>query len=275
MDSRQLESDRDGWGLGDPVSGSSLLIDTGPGDFEYATGDPARAIIDPVGTTPATPAARVARPIRVGIVDDHAMVAESLRVLLGGQPDLEVVGIAGTVAGAIALVERFRPHVVLVDYRLPDGDGAAATVEILKRVPETKVVMLSATAGDELLVRAIEAGCSGFLPKERSAIEVVSAVRAAFRGESLIPTEVLAGLLDRIRRVPGDKPGSLTPRELEILRLLAKGVSTEGISSSLFLSEHTVRNHVRNILGKLGAHSKLEAVAMAARDGIVTIGDRA
>ena len=126
MDSRQLESDRGGWDVGDPVSGSSLLIDTGPADFEYATGDPARAIIDPVGTMPATPAARVARPIRVGIVDDHAMVAESLRVLLGGQPDFEIVGIAGTVAGAIALVDRFRPHVVLVDYRLPDGDGAAA-----------------------------------------------------------------------------------------------------------------------------------------------------
>jgi DNA-binding NarL/FixJ family response regulator len=164
--------------------------------------------------------------------------------------------------------------VLLLDYRLPDGDGATAATEILRRWPSTKVVMLSAAGGDELLARSIEAGCSGFLPKDRSGHEVVSAVRAAYRGESLIPTSVLVGLLDRLRRAPQGKAGDLTQREFEVLRLLAKGMSTEGISSLLFLSEHTVRNHVRNILAKLGAHSKLEAVAVAARDGIISLEDR-
>lgn len=212
-----------------------------------------------------------APPVRVGIVDDHAMVADGLKILLSEHADIDVVDTAATVAEALDLVDRFHPDVLLVDYRLPDGDGAAATTEVLRRSPSTRVVMLSAVGGDELLARSIEAGCSGFLPKDRSGEEVVRAVRAAARGESLVPTDVLVGLVDRLKRSPKAKHGDLTPRELEILGMLARGMSTEGISSSLFLSEHTVRNHVRNILGKLGAHSKLEAVAVAARDGIISL----
>ncbi|HXZ82271.1 MAG TPA: response regulator transcription factor [Acidimicrobiales bacterium] len=244
-------------------------------DAEYVNAGPEREIIGFVESPGEAGSPRVAgERIRVGIVDDHAMVAEGLGVLLREERDLEIVGIAATVAEAIELVERRRPHVLLLDYRLPDGDGATAATEILRRWPSTKVVMLSAAGGDELLARSIEAGCSGFLPKDRSGHEVVSAVRAAYRGESLIPTAVLSGLLDRLRRAPQGKAGDLTQREFEVLRLLAKGMSTEGISSLLFLSEHTVRNHVRNILAKLGAHSKLEAVAVAARDGIISLEDR-
>lgn len=210
-------------------------------------------------------------PVRVGIVDDHAMVADGLKTLLSEHVDIDVVGTAANVAQALDLVDRFHPDVLLLDYRLPDGDGAGATEEVLRRSPSTRVVMLSAVGGDELLARSIEAGCSGFLPKDRSGEEVVQAVRAAARGESLVPTDVLVGLVDRLKRAPKGKHGDLTPRELEILGMLAKGMSTDGISSTLFLSEHTVRNHVRNILGKLGAHSKLEAVAVAARDGIISL----
>jgi len=244
-------------------------------EVKGTSGTSGRAIIGAMhaAVEPGTPT-DAGELIRIGIVDDHAMVAEGLRVLLSEQPDLEVVGTASTVAGAIELVDRYQPHVVLMDYRLPDGDGAYATAAILKQWPTTKVVMLSAVGGDELLARSIESGCSGFLPKDRGGEEVVSAVRAAFRGESLIPTSVLSGLLDRLRRAPKGKSGELTQRELEVLRLLAKGMSTEGISVLLFLSEHTVRNHVRNILAKLGAHSKLEAVAVAARDGIISLDDR-
>ncbi|MGA8297200.1 MAG: response regulator transcription factor [Acidimicrobiales bacterium] len=213
----------------------------------------------------------VAPAVRVAIVDDHAMVADGLKTLLSGHSDIEVVGTAATVAETLELVDRTHPDVLLLDYRLPDGDGASATSEVLRRSPSTRVVMLSAVGGDELLARSIEAGCSGFLPKDRSGEEVVQAVRAAARGESLVPTDVLVGLVDRLKRAPKGKHGDLTPRELEILGMLSKGMSTEGISSSLFLSEHTVRNHVRNILGKLGAHSKLEAVAVAARDGIISL----
>ncbi len=210
------------------------------------------------------------RPVRVGVVDDHAMVADGLRTLLSDETDIDVVGTAASVSEALDLVDLFHPDVLLLDYRLPDGDGASAAEEVLRRSPSTRVVMLSAAGGDELLARSIEAGCSGFLPKDRTGDEVVQAVRAAARGESLVPTDVLVGLVDRLKRAPKGKHGDLTPRELEILGMLAKGMSTEGISSALFLSEHTVRNHVRNILGKLGAHSKLEAVAVAARDGIIS-----
>jgi len=258
-----------------PEEGRHAVADLLFDDVEYVNTAPEREIIgfvEPSGE--ANPQKAVGERIRVGIVDDHAMVAEGLGVLLREQRDLEIVGIAATVAEAIELVDRRHPHVLLLDYRLPDGDGATAATEILRRWPSTKVVMLSAAGGDELLARSIEAGCSGFLPKDRSGQEVVSAVRAAYRGESLIPTAVLVGLLDRLRRAPQGKAGDLTHREFEVLRLLAKGMSTEGISSLLFLSEHTVRNHVRNILAKLGAHSKLEAVAVAARDGIITLEDR-
>jgi DNA-binding NarL/FixJ family response regulator len=220
------------------------------------------------GATPAGPTT-----IRVVIIDDHAMVAEGLSALLSEEPDLEVAGTASTVADAMSLLARTEPDVVLVDYRLPDGDGATASEQILKRWPSTKVIMMSAGAGSELLERALQAGCAGLLAKDRSGAEVQAAVRAAYRGESLIATDELTGLLGRLRR-PGSRPaGRLSARELEVLRLLARGRSTDAISSQLFLSEHTVRNHVRNILTKLGAHSKLEAVSIAARDGIVSLDD--
>jgi DNA-binding NarL/FixJ family response regulator len=250
---------------------AEMLLD----DAEYVNVASEREItglVEPSGEV--SPQKVAGERIRVGIVDDHAMVAEGLGILLREQHDLEIVGIAATVAEAIELVERRHPHVLLLDYRLPDCDGPTAATEILRRWPSTKIVMLSAVGGDELLARSIEAGCSGFLPKDRSGRDVVSAVRAAYRGESLIPTLVLSGLLDRLRRTPQRKAGDLSLREFEVLCLVAKGMSTDGISSLLLLSEHTVRNHVRNILAKLGAHSKLEAVAVAARDGIISLEDR-
>ena len=115
-------------------------------------------------------------PVRVGIVDDHAMVADGLKTLLSEHADIDVVGTAATAAEAIELVDRFQPDVLLLDFRLPDGDGAGVTEEVLRRSPSTRVVMLSAVGGDELLARSIEAGCSGFLPKDRSGDEVVHAV---------------------------------------------------------------------------------------------------
>jgi DNA-binding NarL/FixJ family response regulator len=209
------------------------------------------------------------------VVDYHAMVAEGLSSLLEAEKDLSVVGTATDAEHALLVVSEMRPDVVLVDYRLPDGDGASVTAEILRRWPDTKVVMLTAARGDEVLARAIEAGCSGFLPKERGGSEVVSAVRAAYRGESLIPTATLAGLISRMRRPPERGANDLTVRELEVLDLLAKGESTEQLRVALYLSAHTVRNHVRNILVKLGAHSKLEAVAIASRQGIVSLSEPA
>ncbi|HTW98766.1 MAG TPA: response regulator transcription factor [Acidimicrobiales bacterium] len=211
------------------------------------------------------------RQIRLAVIDDHAMFAESLAALLDRQADLVVAGTATRCASGLALLAEEHPDVVLVDDRLPDGDGATLAAEILRRWPATHVVMLAGSADDGLLARVIEAGCSGLLPKQRSAEEVVAAVRAADRGESLVPTSTLAALLDRMRRSSAPSPEALSRRELEVLELLARGASTAHIAAELYLSGHTVRNHVRNILSKLGAHSKLEAVTLATRRGIVDL----
>jgi DNA-binding NarL/FixJ family response regulator len=205
--------------------------------------------------------------ITVAIIDDHAMFADGLARIISEECDLEFVGSATSVAEALALVEDKRPQIVLMDFHLPDGDGARATEMILERWPQTKILMLSGIGRNDLLARAIEAGCSGLLAKTRPSVEVVTAIRAASRGETVLRSDALAGLLDRLH---GKATGEvLTTRELGILRILAKGRSTGAIASELFLSIHTVRNHVSNILMKLGAHSKLEAVAIATRDRII------
>ncbi|HVB51974.1 MAG TPA: response regulator transcription factor [Acidimicrobiales bacterium] len=207
----------------------------------------------------------------MAIVDDHLMVAEVLAHIVSRETDLELVGIAASVAEALVLVEHHTPQVVLMDYLLPDDDGAAATVKILKRWPETKVVMFSGSSGNNVVARAIEAGCSGFLAKDRPASDVVAAVRAASRGELVLRSDELASLLSQFKSAPNQQTQRLSARELEVLRLLARARSTDGIATELFLSIYTVRNHVSNILSKLGAHSKLEAVAIAARDGIIPL----
>jgi DNA-binding NarL/FixJ family response regulator len=210
--------------------------------------------------------------VRIVIVDDHEMVAEGFARIVEAEDDLELAGIASSVEEALTLVGSVRPDVVLMDFNLPDGDGVTATERIIEGWPGTRVVLLSGSGGNELLARAIAAGCSGLLAKDRPARDIVAAVRAAARGESVVRPDELAGLLDRLRN-PTIDPQALTARELEVLRLLAKGRSTDAIASELYVSPHTVRNHVSNILAKLGAHSKLEAVAIATRDGTIAIQD--
>jgi DNA-binding NarL/FixJ family response regulator len=205
--------------------------------------------------------------ISVAIVDDHAMVADGLARIVSSESDFELAGLASNVAEALSLIERQTPDVVLMDFHLPDGNGAEATEKVLQRWPDTKILMLSGSGANDLLARAIEAGCAGFLDKSRPASDVVAAVRAVSRGESVMRSDELAGLLGKLRSKSNGE--GLSTRELGVLRLLATGRSSDAIASELFLSIHTVRNHVRNILMKLGAHSKLEAVAIAARDGII------
>lgn len=207
--------------------------------------------------------------IRVLIVDDHEMVAQSLAEALRQAADIEVVGIAGTARAAREMVETAHPDVVLMDYRLPDGDGVGATGEIKAVIPEVKVVMVTSTDDDAVLVRALEAGCSGFVPKHRPVQELIDAVRAAHAGEALVSPPLLARLLPRLRPTSRGVGSDLTTRELEVLGLLAEGLSNQAVAERLTISLHTVRNHVQNILMKLGAHSKLEAVATAVREGII------
>jgi DNA-binding NarL/FixJ family response regulator len=210
-----------------------------------------------------------AGPIRVVITDDHAAFADGLAALISTEDDITVAGIANGVEEAVALVGRSRPDVVLMDYELGDGTGIDATVRVLERDPTAKIVMLSSYSDDAVLLAAIEAGCAGFVTKHRAGREVLDAIRAAAAGEALITPALLARLLPRLRREPIRQASALTARELQVLELLAEGRSNQAIADRLRVSLNTVRNHVQNLLTKLQAHSRLEAVAAAVREGLI------
>ena len=209
------------------------------------------------------------KPIRVLLVEDERLVATLLSRILGQEPDFQVIGVAGSVAEANAMA-RERPDVVLMDYRLPDGNGAAATRAIKARWPSARIVMLTAVADDETMMESIMAGADGYLTKDRAVEEVANAVRAASAGETLLPRSVILDIARRVseaRGRPSERPSiePLTSRELDVLRALAEGLSTTEICARLLIAPNTLRTHVQNITGKLHAHSKLEAVAYAIR----------
>lgn len=208
-------------------------------------------------------------PIGVLLVDDHQMFAESLARLLGDVDDIVVLGVAATGDEGIELAGRLRPRVALVDYQLPGQDGIAVAAEIRRRSPEIMVVMLTGSADDRVLLGAIEAGCSGFVTKDRAAAEVRDAVRAAAAGEAVVSPTLLARLLPRLNPTHRSLGSDLTEREREILGLMALGKSNKAIAAEIHLSVNTIRNYVQGVLTKLGAHSKLEAVATAVREGVL------
>jgi len=210
------------------------------------------------------------RDIGVLLVDDHRMFAESIARLLADEEGIAVLGTASTGGEGIVLAERLQPDVVLLDYQMPDLDGVTVAARIKAARPETMVVMVTGSADDRVLVAAIEAGCSGFITKDQVAGEVASAVRAAAAGEALITPQMLGRLLPKLRHTSTHVGADLTVRELEVLGLLAEGLPTRTIADRLHLSVNTIRNHVQSVLTKLGAHSKLEAVATAVREGLVT-----
>jgi DNA-binding NarL/FixJ family response regulator len=203
------------------------------------------------------------------IVEDHAMVAEGLEMVIEAQDGLEVCGSARSVADAVTVAEDTQPDVAVVDYRLPDGTGADVTERLGTVSPRTRVLILTAMDGEAVLSRAIASGAVAFIRKTEHLDEIIKAVRAVGAGETYFSSDVLSSLVNTIRR-PKETAGSdLTPRELEVLDLLAKGHSTASIIDELVISPHTARNHIRNILTKLHAHSKLEAVTIAAHAGLV------
>ena len=208
-------------------------------------------------------------PIRVMIADDHDVLATSLATVLDQEDDLVSVGVAGTLAQARAMLGTAAPDVLLLDHRMPDGDGVAAIPELLRLRPGLRIAVLTASTGDHLLVEAIEAGACGFVSKTRSLAEVAATVRAAAAGEAVISPEMLARLLPRLRAGGGQDRQQLTEREREVLDLVAEGLSNAAIAERLTVSVHTVRNHIANLSAKLGAHSKLEALAIAVREGLL------
>ncbi len=206
--------------------------------------------------------------VRVLIVDDHQMFAASLAQALQSESDLLVVGQGASISGARDLLASTAPDVVLLDHRLPDGDGVGAIADLHRIRPSAKIVVLTATTSDRLLVAAMESGAAGFIAKTQRLDDVIDGVRAAAQGESVVSAKLLTRLLPRLQRQGGGAT-ELTEREREILDLLAKGLSNADIAGQLTISVHTVRNHVANMSAKLGAHSKLEVLSIAVREGLV------
>lgn len=209
----------------------------------------------------------MSRPVRLLLCDDHQVFAEALAGLMAAD-GLEIVGVVGRVADAVQTAVNRRPDVVLMDYELPDGDGVSATRAIKAALPDTKVVLLTSNADEDVLVAALEAGASGYVTKHKPAAEVTAAVRAVANGEMLVSSDMLARLLPRMNRAAPARY-DLTARELEVLELLAAGTPNIELAQRMGISRNTVRNHVQNLLTKLGVHSRLEAVALANREGLL------
>lgn len=214
-----------------------------------------------------------AAPIRVLVVDDHQMMAEGLRAAVASEPGLEVIGVARDIPEARSLANQLEPDVVLMDYSLPSGTGFETSQMLKQDHPGVKIIILTGHRDDTLVVRAVEMGLDGFLRKTASIEDVIAAVRQAHAGEAVFSPRDLTLVMRQVRTA-GKSPTDLTDRELEVLQLMAGGASTDSMASTLFVSAHTIRSHVRHILEKLGAHSKLEAVAVAIREGLVDVGQQ-
>jgi DNA-binding NarL/FixJ family response regulator len=202
------------------------------------------------------------------IVEDHLIVNEGLAALLNDQPDMIVVGSAGSVAESVPLAELQAPDVLLLDFRLPDGNGADVGMRIRDLQPDVKLVFLSRDDSDSARIAAVEAGASAFIHKSRAASEVVDTIRAVAGGAMLMTPRTIATLLNKRRTMSGQLQ-SLTPRERDVLRLVAAGMASRDIAKQLGISYTTVRTHIRSLGRKLNVHSKIEATAKARELGLV------
>jgi len=204
---------------------------------------------------------------RILLVDDHAIVRLGLMTLLNDQPDMEVVGEANDAGEAVKAVEKLQPEVVLMDIRLPGEGGIEAARQICLKYPNSRVVMLTSFADDELVVRAIRAGVVGYVLKQVGNEELIRAIRAAARGEAVLDPSTTARLLTRVReaerKAEEDAFSELTDREMDVLIHLARGKTNAEIGRILNLSEKTVGNYVGNMFGKLGLKNRIELAAYA------------
>jgi NarL family two-component system response regulator LiaR len=208
--------------------------------------------------------------IRVMIVDDHAVVREGLRTYLELEDRFVLVGEASNGREAADKVRALKPDVVLMDLLMPVMDGIEATRAIKQTAPEVKVIVLTSFTDDEHIMPAIEAGATGYLLKDVSADDLVKAIQGAYQGQAQLHPEVARKLMEQVRqpRRP-DRPGDdLTPREMEVLRLIASGMSNKEIARELVMTERTVKGHVSNILGKLNLQDRTQAALYAVRNGL-------
>jgi two-component system response regulator DevR len=214
------------------------------------------------------------RTLRLLVVDDHEVVRQGLVALLDRRPGFQVVAQAGTVEESIAQARLHQPDIVVMDVRLPDGSGVEACREIRAELPATRVIMLTSFPDDEAVLSAIVAGASGYLLKQIRARDLVAALEAVGRGESLLDPAVTERVLERVRRIAtgqvDDELSVLTSQERKILMLVAEGKTNKEIAAEVFLSDKTVKNYVSSILSKLNLERRAQAAAFVARRG----GDR-
>ena len=211
--------------------------------------------------------------IRVLVADDQSMVRAGFRMLLGGEPDIEVVAEASTGREAIAKVARFNPTVVLMDIRMPELDGLAATRRILATEGAPRILILTTFALDEYIYDALNAGASGFVLKDDPPEQLIAAVRTVAAGEALLSPEVTKRVIKQFGRLPrpSTPPGydELTAREQEIFRLIANGLSNAEIAETLVISDSTVKSHITHILQKLGLRDRVQLVVLAYQAGLI------
>ena len=208
-------------------------------------------------------------PLRLLVVDDHEVVRQGLVALLDRREGFQVVAEAGTVADAVEAARRFRPEIVIMDVRLPDGSGVEACREIRAEFPDTRVVMLTSYPDEEAVLSAIVAGASGYLLKQIRARDLVSALETVGAGGSLLDPAVTEKVLERVRRIANgsqsDELAALTAQEQRILLLVAEGKTNKEIAAEVFLSDKTVKNYVSSILSKLNHQRRAQAAAYVAK----------
>ncbi|MDZ4720881.1 MAG: response regulator transcription factor [Roseiflexaceae bacterium] len=210
--------------------------------------------------------------LRLVLVDDHQVVRLGLRTLLGSEPDITIIGEAGSAAEALQVVSRLQPDIVLMDIRLPDQSGITACQQVRQRWPSVQVLMLTSFADEDLVLEAINAGAAGYVLKQIGNDDLVRAIRAVGHGDAVLDPVVTRHLLARVRRAEHEAHGAafhdLSERELAVLALIAEGKTNAEIAEVLMLSEKTARNHVSTILEKLHLTNRIEAATYAVRHHI-------
>jgi two-component system, NarL family, response regulator DevR len=215
------------------------------------------------------------RDLRILLVDDHEVVRLGLKALISRHPRFEIVGEAGTADEALAKARVHKPDVVVMDIRLPGRSGIDATRDIVEALPETKVIILTSYADDDLLMDAVAAGATGYVLKQIGSDDLVRALEAVGRGDALLDPAMMnkafARLRDAARKDRGDAFKMLTEQEVKIIALIARGRTNREIAGEIFLSEKTVRNYVSSILGKLGLSHRAQAAAYAVEHGLPSL----
>ena len=207
-------------------------------------------------------------PIRLLIVDDHPVVRDGLKGMLSGQPGFEIAGEAADGLQGVQLATHLKPDVVLMDLRMPNLDGAAATQRIRSTLPGVRVLVLTTYDSDAEILKAIEAGATGYILKDAPREELFRAIRATAQGQSYLSPAVATRLMSQLRAAPQD---ALSPREVDVLTWVAKGASNKEIAQHLFISEATVKSHLLHIFEKLGAGDRTQAVTLAVQKGLIQL----